>query len=283
MKSNKIHIDPMFQRPFRMTLILLVLLLHGCAGRPWTSPLTEEESGPVALIFQEMQQRDATCSCCLDAKAILSWDGPGQDQSVAGFLQLMLPTSFKFVILNPLGQPLYALVSDGREFQSINTTQKQHLIGKISSLATEYNIPEALFSDNWGYWLTGRLQEQEATIETIRRDDSGRGAWITMRYPDESPLSKSHFLIHPDTKQLLARILIDRRGDTIATISYDQRTGQNNCAPVSRVSITDLPYGSKLTIALSEFLPDRSFTAADFRLKVPGGYLTKELQEPGDR
>ncbi|MBU0665559.1 MAG: hypothetical protein KJ990_13585 [Proteobacteria bacterium] len=277
MKSNK---APRVQVPptlFRLILTLLVLLIQSCAGKPWTSPVADSETAFITQTFEEMQERDASCFCCLDAKTTLSWDTPGEDRSIAGFLQLKLPTSVKFVVLNPLGQPLYALVNNGRDFQSINTSLKQHIIGKIGSLATQNKIPESLLSENWGYWLTGRLHEQGATIEAIHQDGSGRGVWITMRYQDEAALNKSHLLIQPATRQLLSRILVDREGETIATISYDRRNEQNDCAPVSRITISDLPYGSQLSIDFTEILTDRSFSAANFRLKVPEDYETQEL------
>lgn len=278
MKSNKVSGVQANAAPCHLLLILLVLLLNGCAGRPWTSPVADNETVVITRTFEEMQERDASCFSSLDAKATLSWETPGKDRSVAGFFQLMLPTSVKFVVINPLGQPLYALVSDdGQAFQSINTSLKQHISGKISSLARQYRIPESLLSDNWGYWLTGRLHEKGARIEAIRRDGSGRGVWITVRYQDGGALGKSHLLIQPTTRQLLARILVDRQGETIAAISYDQRMGEDACAPISRITITDLPYGSKLSIDLAEILTDRSFSAANFRLKVPADYTNEEL------
>lgn len=262
--------------PFLLGLILLALLLNGCAAKPWTIQVTEDEAAFFTRTFEEMQERDASCFSCLDAETSLVWEGPGSNRSIAGYLQLMLPTSVKFVVLNPLGQPLYALVSDGREYQSINTGQRLHTIGRISALAAQYQIPEALLSENWGYWLTGRLQEERATIETIRRDDSGRGVWVTLRYQDEAHLAKSHLLIQPETRQLLSRILVDHQGKTVATLSYDQRHGKDDCAPVSRITISDLPYRSKLSISFTDILTDRSFTAANFRLRVPAGYTTQE-------
>lgn len=281
MSSNKIHGVQASAAPSGFILILLVLLLNGCAGKPWTSPVADNETAFITRTFTEMQVRDASCFSCLDAKTTLSWETPGEDRSVAGFFQLMLPTSIKFVVINPLGQPLYALVSgDGQEFQSINTSLKQHSRGKISSLARQYKIPESLLSDDWGYWLTGRLHEKGARIEAIRRDGSGRGVWITMRYQGgEGGLGTSHLLIQPATRQLLARTLVDQQGKTIATISYDQRMGEgeDECAPVSRITISDLPYGSTLSIDFAEILTDRSFSEANFRLKVPADYSSEEL------
>jgi hypothetical protein len=280
MKSNKTHMVRTNPILLRFIPILLAFCLHGCAGKPWTSPVAENETAPIIQTFMEMQQQDASCFCCLDAKTTLTWDGPGEDRTVAGYLQLMLPTSLKFVVLNPLGQPLYAMVSDGQEFQSINTTLKQHTIGKISSLASQHKIPGSLLSQNWGYWLMGRLQEKGTTIETIRKDSSNRGVWITMQYPEGAPLAKTHLLIQPETKQLLARILVDHQGDTIATITYEGQKKRKGCAPAGRITITDLPYGSKLQIDFADILTDRSFTAANFRLKVPADY---NVQTTGDK
>ena len=109
-------------------------------------------------------------------------------------------------------------------------------------------------------------------IDTIRQDGSGRGVWITMQYPGDVALARIHLLIQPETRQLLARVLVDHQGDTIATISYEGRSEHENCSLVTRTIITDLPYRSKLTIDFSEILTDRSFTAANFRLKVPANY-----------
>jgi hypothetical protein len=282
MDSNKVsgvQANEISSRLILILLLLLLLLVNGCAGKPWTSPVTDNETASITQIFAEMQARDPSCFSCLDAKTTLSWETIGEDRSVAGFFQLMLPTSVKFVVINPLGQPLYALVSDnGQEFQSISTSLRQHTHGKISSLARQYKIPESLLSDNWGYWLTGRLHENGAGIKAIHRDGSGRGVWITMQSQGGvTSLGTSHLLIQPTTRQLLARILVDRQGETIATISYDQRMGEDECAPISKITITDLPYGSKLSIDFTDILTNRSFSATNFRLKVPADYETEEL------
>jgi len=268
--------------PLPLLLPLLLLLLAGCAGRPWTTPVTDQEGLHIRKIFEEMQQRDASCFSCMDAKVSFFWDGPGEDRSVSGFLQLMLPSSVKFVVTNPLGQPLYAMVSNGRTFQSINTVLRQHTSGEISSLMQHYSIPVPLFSDHWGYWLMGRLHEQGASIEAIRQDEAGRGVWITMRYPGEETLAQSHLLLQLETKKLLSRILVDQQGDTIATLSYDHGTGQADCPPVSRVTITGLPYGSKLGIEFAEVLTDQVFSASRFRLKVPPDYEAQVLAGDSD-
>jgi hypothetical protein len=262
----------------RFVLSLLVsVLVNGCAGKPWTAPVDVHETERVSQAFAEMQKRDAACFSCVDAKVILTLDTPGEDRSVSGSLMLMLPAAVKFVAPNPLGQPFYALVSNGLEFQAINTAQKLHTIGRISSLAAQYDIPSSLLSDNWSYWLIGRLQEKGALIETIRQDVSGRGVWVTTNYPGRASLAKSHLLIQPTTKQLLARILVDDQDKTIATIFYEQRAVQDGCAPAERITITDLPYGSSLRFEFTDILTDRTFSSADFRLKAPENYNTQEL------
>jgi hypothetical protein len=264
----------------RLVLPLLIPALAGCAGKPWTTPVTDLETITVTQTFEEMQERDASCYCCVDAKASLFWDGPGEDRTVSGFLQLMPPSSVKFVVTNPLGQPLYAMVTDGVEFQSVNTTLKQSVTGEISTLMMQYDIPQSLLSANWGYWLMGRLHEQGATIDAIRQDESGRGVWITMRYPGEGALAESHLLIEPAGKRLLTRVLVDQEGKTIAAIAYEHGAAQDDCIPAGKITITDLPYGSKLNIELTGILTDRVFTPANFRLKVPANY---EVLVAGER
>lgn len=271
-----------FSRCLSPFLLLLALLVHGCAGRqPWTDPVAGVENAHITQTFAEMQERDSSCSLSLDAKATLSWDGPGEDRTVAGFLQLLLPTSLKFVVSNPLGQPLYALVHHGQEFESINISRKQRVVGTLSALAAQYEIPAPLLGDNWGYWLLGRLHEPGASIEAIRQDSAGRGVWITLQYPDKAALSRSHLLIQPRTRQLLARVLVDQEGGAIATIFYDGQNGveaQDSCAPASRITITDLPYGSRVSIDFAEIITTRVLNAANFRLKAPTDYQVVRLE-----
>ncbi len=243
--------------------------------------MTELEDQHIRQIFEEMLVRDSSCFGCMDARVRVFWDGLGEARSISGFLQLMLPSAVKFVVTNPLGQPLYAMVSDGRDFQSINTPLRQHTSGNISALMRQYGIPVPLFSDQWGYWLTGRLHEQGAGIEAIRQDEAGRGVWLTMRYPGEEAPAHSHLLLQPETRRLLSRILVDGQGETIATLSYDYGTAHGDCPVVSRLSIIGLPYGSKLSIEFAEVLTDQVFSASRFRLKVPPGY--EEKVTAGDR
>jgi outer membrane lipoprotein-sorting protein len=260
---------------------LVLLLVAGCAGKPWTTPVTDLEDQHIRRIFEEMQRRDSSCFASMDARVRVFWDGPGEARSISGFLQLMLPSSVRFVVTNPLEQPLYALVSNGHDFQSINTVSRQHTSGKISALIRQYGIPVPLVSDQWGYWLTGRLHEQGASIEAIRQDEAGRGVWLTMRYPGEEAPAHSHLLLQPETRRLLSRILVDGQGETIATLSYDHGTAQGDCPPVGRLTMSGLPYGSRLIVEFTEVLSDQLFSASTFRLKVPPGY--EEKVPAGDR
>lgn len=287
---HRIQSYPLMREIGVSLVMLLVLLLSGCAGKPWSSPIADHETAAIALIFENMQRRDASCFASMDAKVLLTWEGPGGAHSLSGYLQLLLPSSMKFVVSNPLGQPVYALVSNGQEFQSINTALKQHVIGQLGSLARDHDVPEALLSAHWGYWLTGRLWEEGAVIDAMHQDDSGRGVWITLRYPITKEPSDmtgvtNYLLINPGRQQLLARMLVDDKGETVATISYEEREKgeelvrqewERGCAPATRIIITDLPYRSLLTLHFSEIVTDRSFSANTFRLKIPAGYTTAE-------
>lgn len=267
-----------------LILPLLLLGLTGCAGKPWKTPVADQEQVRVTRIFEEMQEQDAFCFGCMEAKASLFWQGPGKDRSISGYLRVMLPASAKFVVTNPLGQPLYALVTDGTTFHSIDTTLKQSVTGEVTTLMRRYDVPDPLLSADWGFWLMGRLDQRGASIEAIREDESGRGVWITLRHPEEGALAQSHLLIEPTGKRLLTRVLVGQGGETLATFAYEhesEEVEENRCRPAGKITITDLPYGSRLTINLTEVLIDREFRAADFRLKVPANYEVLVTRERG--
>lgn len=265
------------------TQILFLLLLAGCAGKPWGSLVADHEAAAFALILEEMQRRDESCFSSLDAKVSLNWEGPGGTRVLSGYLQMLLPGSIKFVLPNPLGQPAFVLVSNGQDFQSINTALRQQTRGSLLFLAREHHLPAALLSDRWGYWLMGRIQEKGAEIESVHQDGDGRGVWLTTGYPyveDGGRLrgGTSHLLINPDTRQLLVRILVDETGETAATLSYEARREGDGCGPAGRVTVTDLPYASSLVLEFTEVLTDRPFSEKNFSLKVPAGYTLEELR-----
>jgi hypothetical protein len=263
--------------------ILFLLLFAGCAGKPWGSLVADHDAAAFTLILEEMQRRDESCFSSLDAKVSLTWDGPGGTRTLSGYLQLLLPGSIRFVLPNPLGQPAFVLVSNGQNFQSINTALRQQTRGSLLSLAREHHLPATLLSDRWGYWLMGRIQEKGAEIDSVHQDGDGRGVWFTTRYPRVEGVVQqrggtSHLLINPDTRQLLVRILVDETGETAATLSYEARREGDGCGPAGRVTVTDLPYNSSLLLDFAEVLTDRPFSEKNFSLKVPDGYALEELR-----
>ena len=75
-------------------------------------------------MLNTMQERDATCAPCLDGDAILSMENHLDAKALSGYVKFMLPESVKFIASNPLGQPLFALASDGVRFETLNTTDR---------------------------------------------------------------------------------------------------------------------------------------------------------------
>lgn len=259
-------------------MLLLLMLLHGCAGKtPWTTPVDAGEASRFTALFQQMQQRDNACPSSLDAEATLIWDGPGENRNITGFLQFLPPAFLKFVILNPLGQPMYAVVSNGATFQSVHIINKLYTTGSLSTLASRYNVPGSLLSQHWGDWLTGRIEQEGISVETIHADISNRGVWVTVYYRNDPHLLKSHLLIDPSTQQLLSRVLISQQEETIATLTYQRSQDQTSCAIPESLTITDLPYNSQLTIKLGKILQDRNFTPSNFQMKIPAGFSIDEM------
>lgn len=275
----------MKDQPLLHYLFILFILfsIPGCAGKPWTDALGEKESEPVETLFYQMQARDADCSCCLGADITVSLNTPIEKKTIGGFLQLMSPSSIQFVMTNPLGQPVFALVTNGRTFQSINTIHHKYLSGGLDSLMLYHDIPSSWLSSNWTVYLTGRLQQGPVEIMDIRNDHEQRGVWITIRFTDGDKKRKNHLLIDTVEKRLLARMIIDEHvgsngnEETVATIAYDDWLNKKNCRLATRLRISDFAFGSEINIQLSEISNDLQLDTNNFKIKPPPGYLLQLL------
>ena len=130
-----------FVRPVFLPLILLIvsplLFLQGCA-RPvlQTYPVAEPESRETLAAFAKHQQLYLDqCGCCLDAEAeatvSMSIWFSNHSGKFSGYLQAMEPGYIKFFVLNPFGQPVYILATDGTMFKSLNVLEsKAYLANK---------------------------------------------------------------------------------------------------------------------------------------------------------
>lgn len=285
--------------PVNHAIILFIsLTLFGCAGKPWTDPVGEKDRESFETLFYEMHKRDSQCACCLETEITLSWNTPMEKKAMAGHLQIMAPSAIKFIMSNPLGQPLYALVSNGNTFQAVNTVTRKYQRGSFDSLMLRYEAPRPLLSSNWVSFLTGRLQMSNPQITEIRNDREKRGVWVTIHYRDGGREKMNHLLIDPVGKKLVKRVLVEKQvkkggyemgGEeavsskrnviekTVAVINYNNWLSKSNCPVPTNIQITESSFDSELNILLSKITTDAELTSDDFKIKPPPGYFQQFL------
>ena len=267
-----------------LVFLLLLVSLSGCASQPWTTPVGQQDSRAFTTIFHQMQARDNQCPPTLEADITISWTTPMEKRSIGGFLQLMAPSSLKFITTNPLGQPLYALATDGHTFQSINTLESKFMGGGLDSLLLFHDIPLDLLSEQLTRLFTGRLPKGDVEILAVRDDGEKRGIWLTIAFQDGKIQRQSHLLINMVEKRLLSRMILESPGksteedrEPVATLSYSGWLNRHNCPIPTTLKITDFIFGSQLDIGFSEIGSNPQLKQSHFSIKPPPGYLRQLL------
>ena len=122
-------------------LSVLFFFLQGCA-RPvlQTYPASEQEAQLAASAFTRYQKiYQDECACCLDAEADATVSVSGwfsnHTGKLSGYLQVLEPGYIKFVALNPLGQPILILLTNGRIFKSLNVLEGKAYMGSPGPLS----------------------------------------------------------------------------------------------------------------------------------------------------
>lgn len=261
------------------TVPLLFILLSGCAKQHWTETLEEEETAGIAQIIYNMQEEDHSCPKALDAEVLIFWKTPLENYALQGYLQLLSPSFLKFVLSNPLGQPMYIIASDGKQFQSLDMTIRRHIRGSVRSLGIRNKIPLIIMNGDWYAFFTGRLPEQPFKIHHMYRNKEEQDVWVAL--PATISLSglMEHTYIHfdPVRKEILGYLFLDDKGKILANISYgDQESKQNLCNIKEQINITELSWGAEIQIKLQDIRTDIHLQENTFILPVPKDY-SKQL------
>jgi outer membrane lipoprotein-sorting protein len=256
------------------TILLLLVLSGGCAQKQWQDPLGEtEEKATRLMLLQEQESRLENCTCCIDAEITATWGSQLYNGGLNGYLQVFLPSSFKLVAINPLGQPLFALTTNGKNFQAINAVKGVYKHGKVSSFVERHSIPDNVFHAEWGKWLTGSMLLSEESLIELRRDAASRGVWLTLKKEKDPHFSKEYLLFDPLRRQLLERVVFDNKGHEAARVMYMEWTKVNGCPLPTSIEVVGQSFGAAIKIELKDILADKTFSADTFVLKLPPGYM----------
>lgn len=266
--------SPFFMYTKQALLLLLTsFFLAGCASKPWTDPLGDAEVDTTTLLIDSLLARDEACGETLEGDVALFYQNPFEKKALSGFLQFSIPSSYKFIMTNPFGQPVLVIAGNQESFQAINTFEKKFLEGGLRSFGLRNNIPSYFLKSNWGSLLTGRNQLSSQAITDIRDDRDSRGVWLTFQSKEQAGVY--HLLLDREQEVYLVLILENGKGQTVAEITYDDWVTLGKCKQPLEINITGLDYGTDIHIKLSNVLiTDERNT---YRLRPPPGYIRQYM------
>lgn len=285
-----------------LPLIFLVsvffLFPQGCARSVLqTFAVAEDEAREATSAFTRYQMiYQDHCACCLDAEtdAAVSVSGwfSNHTGKLSGYLQAMAPGYLKFVALNPLGQPIYILVTNGSEFKSLNVLEKKAYMGSVYSETFKKFSPPGFEPALSFYWLTGRLQPEELQVEAVKRDREVPAYWLQIGHAKS--VNASMVLFDPAESLVLRHVLLDEKGEHLVDVTYEayqpeagkecrcteedqaseERTAPSeaSCRVPGRILVSSGSGAQKIEIQLSSLLAGAVFSPEDFDLEVPANF-----------
>lgn len=263
---------------FLSIFLVLVIFLSGCAKLPCSVAVGAEERLAVESAFKEMLAAQKECECFSDADVTVTFDLLVRSGTLSGYLGVMPPSYFKFVGLNPLGQPLVILNTDGRDFQYVVVPEAMGYEGSIRAKAFEKYSPGGFMPEVSYYFLTGRLWSELTEIYDVGRDPATTGYWITLVSGKESKYNL--VLFEPHEKYLLRHLVLDRDRSILMDIQYGdyQLTGPKakdgglTCRLPGTITVTSESHNGSLKLSLRDWITDASFSEKDFKVKIPAGF-----------
>jgi len=273
-----------------------LLLLQACA-RPvlQTYPASEQEAQLTASAFtryQEIYQNE--CACCLDAEADATVSVSGWFSNHAGkfsgYLQAMEPGYIKFVALNPLGQPIFIFLTNGKFFKGLNVLEGRAYMGSVNSETFKKFAPPGFDPGFSYYWLTGKLPPGDIEILEVRRDKEHNGYWLQVRH--EQSTIDHMILFDPEEFVILRHIIMSDRGDHVVDLLYEgyqpgylrekQLAARDQgmigssdlkeklCKIPTKIRVSSNSGAEKrIDLKLFSFIPGTEFSPDDFELEIP--------------
>jgi outer membrane lipoprotein-sorting protein len=257
--------------------LLLCSLCTSCAQKRWTETLSEDENRTMGQLVTAMQEREQLCPQSLDADMRLFWKSPVASRAVEGYLQLLAPSSMKFIVSNPLGQPVFVFSGNGKMFQILQPTKRTHIRGGVRSLAIRYQMPIVITQGDWFAYMTSRLPVDKLTVIETTQDRDNNTVWL--RFADTSKeKSDNQIYLHLDQQreEVLGYLFLNKAGETLAEISYPgKKEGSTYCPVQTEVTVSELLWDSEIKIKLEDISSANQLNERDFPLPVPAGFNTQ--------
>ncbi|MDH3360575.1 MAG: DUF4292 domain-containing protein [Desulfobulbaceae bacterium] len=238
--------------------------------------ISSGERDLVAKEYEQLRQRQDACHCCIDVAVAVTLKGLLHSGTVSGYLQAMSPAFLRFTGLNPLGQPLMILVSDGDFFQYLAVDRGTGYTGNVKADTFVKYAPAGFRPPESFYWLTGRLPSGAEVVEVAGRAlDPEKGYWIVVQAGEQ----RRRLLFDPDKGVILRHQVLDGDGDDIFDARYEdfRAAGEKGCILPGRITVTTRQHSGTLQIELSDWLDDADLSVKDFAFSLPPGFVQVEV------
>ena len=244
----------------------LLALLSGCAALPARLPLSESESSLVRESFKEMVGKQRQCKSSVDAEITVTFASKFYAGTMGGYLQAKAPSSLKLVGINPFGQPLVVLVSDGTHFNYALLSESLSYDGNVDSDAFRRFAPSGFDPGSSFYTLTGKLAPGEVRILATNNDQEGRGAWVEIEGVQDN--IRRLVLFDPERQLIRQYLQFNEKGEVTLQIGYGEHY-PGVCSLPGLITITSSDHSGELLVRLNDWQTDTSFSTADFELELP--------------
>lgn len=249
--------------------LCLLIFLSGCAILPSRTPLSEQENLMARKSFKEMVAKQRQCKSSVDASITVTLDSIFYSGTMSGYLQAKAPASTKIVGINPLGQPLVVLVSDGHVFNYALLSELLLYHGTVNSESFRRFAPSGFDPGNIFYSLTGKLKPGEVRILEVSDDRQKRGTWIEIEDIEDNV--RSLVLFDQERQLILHHLQFNEDDEVVMKTSYaDYYPG--TCGLPGLVTINSNNHSGELLIRLNDWRTDTPFSPAEFKLELPPSF-----------
>ncbi len=251
-----------------------LIVLSGCGHHiPATNPLNQNQlETALPLLKDQLILQTKNCSKSWDANLEVELQATGKNQKFSGYLKIQEPSSIKFIASNPFGQPLVALTTNGEYFRFLDVINRQFSHGRTLSYALYSDIAPQFVSGQWGNWLAARLPDFGENGFELFETSEIQGFWIKQH----STKNTTHFYLwDAQQKRIKQYLLLDDNERLLAKFDYSNYIDIGQCQQPKTISITELPFGSKIQIHLDRIQTTIPMNKKDLLLKPPSHYTIK--------
>ncbi len=267
--------DLRFVWPRLVALLFFVLLgVAGCARLPQVIPVPEDERIAVAQAFVNLLERQVQCNACLDAQVTVKLESLLQKGTLDGYLQLKSPAYLKFIGINPLGQPLLFLGTDGAMFKYIAVMERKIYEGSVEAKAFVKYTPQGFDPAQGFSWLTGCLSATGLQVAGVAKDEEGLGYWLEIK--DAGGADYRRVLFDLARQKIIRQTVSGDSGKTEMVVLYDdfqEVASSPGCFLPGRVEVnSDKHNGASLLVFFSEWQAESTCDEKIFTVTGPAGF-----------